>query len=96
MRNVPIISIQNMMPLPPKMCSAIRPKPLPSSGPRYGLSFWARIDTPRKHEPRITPIHTSVLAAFLLSGILNAGTPFETASTPDNATAPDENARANM
>lgn len=28
-----------------------------------------------------------------LSGFLNAGTPLETASTPDRATAPEENAR---
>ena len=44
----------------------------------------------------MTPIHTSVVAAFLLSGFLNAGTPFETASMPDSATAPDEKARSNI
>ena len=38
----------------------------------------------------------SVVAAFLLSGFLKAGTPFETASTPDSATAPEENARSSM
>ena len=43
----------------------------------------ASTETPRKHEPRITPITTMVLAAFLLSGFLNAGTPLLTASTPD-------------
>ncbi|CAB4851924.1 unannotated protein [freshwater metagenome] len=40
----------------------------------------------------MTPIHISVCAALWLSGFLNAGTPLETASTPDNATAPDEKA----
>jgi len=29
-----------------------------------------------------------VVAAFLLSGLRKAGTPFDTASTPDSATAP--------
>ena len=42
------------------------------------------------------PIHISVVAAFLLSGFWNAGTPLDTASTPDNATAPDENARSSI
>ena len=32
----------------------------------------------------------------MLSGLRNAGTPFDTASTPDSATAPDENARRSM
>ena len=39
------------------------------------------------------PIHASVVAALRLFGGLNAGTPFEMASTPDSTTAPDENAR---
>ncbi|CAB4818163.1 unannotated protein [freshwater metagenome] len=38
----------------------------------------------------------SVVAAFLLSGLANAGTPFDTASTPESATAPEENARRSM
>jgi|KBSSwiS6_1023812.scaffolds.fasta_scaffold477657_1 hypothetical protein len=41
----------------------------------------------------ITAIVTSVDAAFLLSGGRNAGTPFETASTPVIAVHPFENAR---
>ena len=41
----------------------------------------------------MTPIHTSVAAAFLDSGFRNAGTPLEMASMPRRATAPDENAR---
>jgi len=41
-------------------------------------------------------IHISVIEAFLLSGFRNAGTPLETASTPDSATAPDENARSSI
>ena len=51
---------------------------------------------PKKHVPRMTPIHTSVCAAFFDSGFLNAGTPLDTASTPDSATAPEENARSSM
>ncbi len=38
----------------------------------------------------------SVRAAFFASGLRNAGTPLEIASTPVSATAPDENARAKM
>ncbi len=37
-----------------------------------------------------------VVAAFLDSGLRNAGTPLEIASTPDSAMAPDENARKRM
>ena len=36
----------------------------------------------------------SVIAAFFDSGLRNAGTPLEIASVPDNAMAPDENARS--
>ena len=38
-------------------------------------------------------VHMSVIAALRDSGLRNACTPFEIASTPLNATAPDENAR---
>ncbi len=41
------------------------------------------------------PIHTSVMAAFRDSLRSNAGTPFEMASTPVSATAPDEKPRIN-
>ena len=37
-----------------------------------------------------------VVAAFLLSGFLNAGTPLDTASTPDRATAPELKARSSI
>ena len=37
-----------------------------------------------------------VIAALRLSGLRNAGTPLDTASTPDRATAPDENARSSI
>ena len=37
-----------------------------------------------------------VIAALRLSGLRNAGTPLDTASTPDSATAPDENARSSI
>ena len=40
--------------------------------------------------PRMTPIQTNVFAAFFDSGRRNAGTPFEMASTPVSATAPEE------
>ena len=46
--------------------------------------------------PRMTPIHTSVVAAFFDSGRRNAGTPFEIASTPVSATAPDEKPLSRM
>ena len=49
-----------------------------------------------KQLPRMMPIHINVCAAFFDSGFLNAGTPLLTASTPDSATAPEENARSSM
>ncbi len=48
---------------------------------------------PRNSEPRMIAIHTSVAAAFFDSGRRKAGTPFEMASTPVNATAPEEKPR---
>src|SRR6187397_1769858 len=53
----------------------------------------ARIDTPMNITPTRTPITTSVVRALLASGRLNAGTPFETASTPVIALQPSANAR---
>ncbi len=41
----------------------------------------------------ITPMASSVCAAFFACGRRNAGTPSEMASTPVSAVAPDENAR---
>ena len=46
-----------------------------------------------KNTPRITAIHISVIDAFFDSGFLNAGMPFEIASTPVSAAQPDANAR---
>ena len=43
----------------------------------------------------IEPSNNKVVAAFLLFGFLNAGTPFEIASTPVKAVQPDEKALAN-
>ena len=37
-----------------------------------------------------------VIAALRLSGLRKAGTPLDTASTPDSATAPDEKARSSI
>ena len=51
---------------------------------------------PRKHTPRIPAIIASVVDALRASGLRNAGTPLDTASTPDSATAPDENARSSI
>ena len=42
----------------------------------------------------MVPSSSSVVAAFLLFGFLNAGTPLEMASTPVSAAQPEENARA--
>ncbi len=42
----------------------------------------------------IAPSRNSVVAAFLLFGLRNAGTPLEIASTPVSAAQPDEKARA--
>ena len=56
----------------------------------YGPRWWARICTPMKSVPRMMPIQTRVMAAFFDSGRRKAGTPFEIASTPVSATAPDE------
>lgn len=41
-----------------------------------------------------TPIRSRVVAAFVLLGFLNAGTPLEMASTPVSAALPDEKARS--
>ena len=55
----------------------------------------ASTEMPKNVAPRIVDIQMSVRAAFLGSGARNAGTPFEIASTPESATAPDEKARSN-
>ena len=44
-----------------------------------------RNESPRNITPRRLPIHIRVVRAFFHSGGLNAGTPFETASTPVTA-----------
>ena len=54
----------------------------------------ARYETPTKSEIAITPITTSVRAAFSPCGVLNAPTPFEIDSTPVSAAAPDAKARS--
>ena len=41
-------------------------------------------------------MYASVLEALTAAGFLKSGTPLLTASTPDSATAPDENARRNI
>ena len=59
-------------------------------GSGTAASWCASTETPKNSVPSSTPIHTSVVAAFFDSGRRNAGTPFEIASTPVSATAPDE------
>ena len=49
---------------------------------------------PTNRTPRTPAITIRVVAAFLDSGGLNAGTPVAIASVPVSATAPDENARS--
>ena len=50
---------------------------------------------PVNNEPRMNAVHMSAMTALRDSGLRNACTPFEIASTPLSATAPDENARIN-
>ena len=50
--------------------------------------------TPISIVTEMVPSSSSVVAAFLLLGFWNAGTPFEIASTPVSAAQPEENARA--
>jgi len=53
----------------------------------------ARMEIPRKSVPRMTAIQVKVIAAFFVSGFLNAGTQFEIASTPVIAEHPVANER---
>ena len=50
--------------------------------------------TPISIVTEIVPSSSSVVAAFLLFGLRNAGTPLEIASTPVSAAQPEENVRA--
>ena len=52
----------------------------------------ASTDSPRNITPSSEPMTTSVVRAFFHSGLRNAGTPFEIASTPVTAAPPDANA----
>ena len=63
----------------------------PSCG--MGSSLLASNERPKKQAARMIPIIVMVAAAFLASGLRKAGTPSATASTPESATAPEENAR---
>src|SRR5262249_61553103 len=54
----------------------------------------ARYETPMNSVIAIEPMISSVRAAFLPGGGLNALTPFEIDSTPVSAAAPDPNARS--
>ena len=55
-------------------------------------SFTVMKESPRNIRPRRLPIHINVVRAFFHSTGLNAGTPFETASTPVTAAPPDAKA----
>src|SRR5579864_2508540 len=59
---------------------------------RVGFRCTASTATPKKIPPRRIPVHISVVAALRDSGGRKFGTPLEIASTPERATAPDENA----
>ena len=50
--------------------------------------------TPANIDTAMTPSRASVVAAFLLFGLRNAGTPLLIASTPVSAVQPEENARS--
>src|SRR5512133_3653098 len=67
-----------------------------SSATGITCSREARNETVRNEDPRIKPIHTRVIWALRHSGLRNAGTPFEIASTPVTAAPPDANARRRM
>ncbi len=73
-------------------------RPMMESRVWSGLSVGRRWDAstaiPRKSAPRITATQVKVIAALRDSGFRNAWMPFEIASTPLNATAPDEKARS--
>src|SRR3954453_18335285 len=56
------------------------------------LRWGASHDRPGNITPSSPPIHMSVERAFFHSGFLNAGTPFEIASTPVMAAPPDAKA----
>ena len=49
-----------------------------------------------KQTPRMLAMIASVIEALRASGLRNDGTPLETASTPESATAPDEKARSSI
>ena len=60
-----------------------------------GNSTFSRYVIERNIAEDIEPNNNKVVAAFLLFGFLNAGTPFEIASTPVRAVQPEEKALAN-
>ena len=96
MANVANCVIQNKNVLPPYTYSAINAMPVASFSPRSGWRWAASVEIPMKVTPRIPAIIARVLAAFRDDGLANDGTPLETASTPDKATAPDEKARSSI
>ena len=88
-------STQYMVPVPP---NTVRPMIEMTDSPvsvGVGRMCSARTVSPMNDTPRIDAIQTSVTAAFLEVGLRKAGMPLEMASTPDRATAPELNARAN-
>ena len=52
----------------------------------------AKNDSPKKQMASVAPMITSALRAFFHSGLWNAVTPLEMASTPVTAEPPDANA----
>ncbi|CAB4913548.1 unannotated protein [freshwater metagenome] len=92
MLKVKICITQYMNPVPPYTWRVTCESSV-SSWLGTGCSRWARTEMPRKSAPRMEAIHTSVLLAFFEAGSLKAPTPFEMASMPDSATAPDAKPR---
>jgi hypothetical protein len=58
----------------------------------YRQTVYASTEIPTRKAPRMKAMMPSVVDAFLLSGDLKTGTPFEMASTPVIATHPPEKA----
>lgn len=64
------------------------------SSDSVGRSRSVRTATPENSPASSAPVSAKVILALRGAGSLNACTPLEITSTPLNATAPDENARA--
>ena len=93
MNNVAIWRAPNRKFLPPNTCWPIWEMtvgvPLSNT---TGFTRVARIESPRKSVPSVAPMMLRALRAFCHSGLRNAVTPFEIASTPVTAAPPEAKA----